>query len=300
MVEIIFLFKNKQTIIKCEQEELMIDICKKFCKEINEDINSMSFLYEEKLINFYLTLNEIINENDIKKKKIIINSYKDQNVKDNNNYLNAKNKNIVCPRCGEICLINFKEYKISFYKCKNGHILNNIPFDEYNLTQKYHEINNNNTQSNYICEIHNQIYNSYCEKSNKNLCKICQKEQKEKLDLIYFEDITPSKKDINNQLTELKSKVNDFNIKIKEYIKILNKICQNMESYYKLSYDILSSYKEDNINYFLIKNIEEITNYNNLILNDLNNIKNNDDINFFNSLFISIMERKFIIYEISC
>jgi hypothetical protein len=285
MVEIIFLFNNKKTIIKCEKNELMIVICKKFSKEINEDINTLSFLYEEKQINFYLSLKEIINGNDVHKlKNIVINAYKGKNEKGNNNSISTNNNNIICPKCGEISLVNIKDYKISFYQCKNGHILSNIPFDEYNLTQKFHESSNNNIQSNNICEIHNQIYNSFCEKSNKNLCKICQKEQKEKLDLIYFKDISPSKKDINNNLIELKNKVNDFNNKIKEYIKILNKVCQNIESYYKLSYDILSSYKEENTNYFLIKNIKEVSNNNKLILNDLNNIKNNDDINFFNNI----------------
>ena len=285
MVEIIFLFNNKKTIIKCEKDELMINICKKYSKEINEDINTMSFTYEEKQINFYLALKEIINENnEIKKKDIIIKTCKDKSEKGNNNYISTKINNIVCPKCGEVCLINIIDYKITFYQCKNGHILRQIPFDEYNLTQKFHELNNNIIQSNNICEIHNQIYNSYCEMSNKNFCKICQKEQKEKLDLIYFKDISPSKKDINNQLIELKNKINDFNNKIKEYIKILNKVCQNMESYYKLSYDILNSYKEENKNYFLIKNIKEVSNNNKLILNDLNNIKNNDNINFFNNI----------------
>ena len=38
----------------------------------------------------------------------------------------AKSKDIICPKCGEVCLINFNNYKIKLYECKNNHETNNI------------------------------------------------------------------------------------------------------------------------------------------------------------------------------
>jgi len=56
---------------------------------------------------------------------------------DNNNKKELKNKDIICPKCGEICLFNIKDYKITYiilillYECKNNHKYDNILLDEF-------------------------------------------------------------------------------------------------------------------------------------------------------------------------
>jgi len=47
-----------------------------------------------------------------------------------------KSNAIICPKCYEFSKIKIEDYKIILYGCKNGHITNNILFDEYENTQK--------------------------------------------------------------------------------------------------------------------------------------------------------------------
>jgi hypothetical protein len=64
-----------------------------------------------------LTFNEQANINDKKDEKMIVLVYQIEN----NNIENEKNiisKDIICPKCREICLLKIKDYKISFYNCK--------------------------------------------------------------------------------------------------------------------------------------------------------------------------------------
>ena len=62
-----------------------------------------------------------------------------------------KSKDVICPKCGELCLINFDECKVKLNSCKNKdeHL---ISLDEFDKTQLVNE--------------------------NKILCDICNKSSK--------------------------------------------------------------------------------------------------------------------------
>ena len=49
-----------------------------------------------------------------------------------------KSKDIICPKCGELCLINYDDYKIKLNNCKNKHE-NIISFNEFESTQNINE-----------------------------------------------------------------------------------------------------------------------------------------------------------------
>ena len=53
-----FLYNKKEYIIKCDIEDKMKDICKKFASKINEDFNDLSFTYYEEKINYDLSFVE--------------------------------------------------------------------------------------------------------------------------------------------------------------------------------------------------------------------------------------------------
>ena len=64
----IFTLDGSNLIIQCSKEDKMRDICKKYSIKVNENINSLIFLYGGNKINFELKFKEQANSID---KKII-------------------------------------------------------------------------------------------------------------------------------------------------------------------------------------------------------------------------------------
>lgn len=122
MPKIIFNFKKIENIISCSLEDKMKDIFKKFASKEQIDINEFHFLYNNKIINDNLTLEQIITQEDIKNEdiNIIVEKNKEESL-NNINY-----KKIICPICQENIFIKIKDYKIILLNCKNGHKLEYI------------------------------------------------------------------------------------------------------------------------------------------------------------------------------
>ena len=79
-------------------------------------------------------------------------------------------KEVICPKCGDICLIDFREYKVILKNCRNKHE-NKIRLDQYEKTQKINE----NKIICKICKINNKSksYNIKfyrCGTCNKEIC----------------------------------------------------------------------------------------------------------------------------------
>ena len=299
MASIMFIFNEIRKIIQCKKEDLMKDLCQKFASNINIEFDKLYFFYEGQEVNYELTFNKQAKENDKQNYKMNVLVCQIKTSNNNENFRKIKSRDIICPKCGEICLLNIKEYNISFYGCKNGDKLNNILLDEYENIQKINQttiicencknkdISNNNEffkcllcdtnlcsickskhnenhsiinygEKNYTCKNHKEKFNSYCNKCKINLCKICESNHEDKDNLIYYKDVIPQQDTIKSQIEELKIKIDKCNAKIKELIKILNNISKNMEIYYKINYNIFDNYNKNNINYELLKNINEI------------------------------------------
>ena len=154
MSKIIFIFNSIPTTIQCNEDDLMQNICQRFANKINIQLNNLFFLYDGKEINLHFTFNEQAKENDRQEGKMNILVY--SNIDDNKNKKILKNKEIICPICGETCLFNIKDYKITLYDCKNNHKYNNILLDEYENIQ-------NIDLSKIICNIckNTNIINTY-------------------------------------------------------------------------------------------------------------------------------------------
>jgi surface protein len=145
----------------------------------------------------------------------------------------------------------------------------------------------------YICNNHNLKYNSYCNKCNQNLCQICEKEHQKEKDLVFFREIMPHINDKKNK--ETKMKIECFNNNIKGIIKMLNSIIDTTSLFYKIYSDIIDNFDKNNINFQILNNINEISSYKNIILNDIdtimNEINNDNKINSLMNLYNQLNEK---------
>jgi len=109
-VKIMFTFNGNNETIECKRNEYMIDIYKRYVMKIQVELNKLYFLCNGSLKCPEEIVNKII-KNDEKIIKMIV--YELENDEDNETNL-KQSKDIICPICNEICLINLKDYKITF------------------------------------------------------------------------------------------------------------------------------------------------------------------------------------------
>ena len=83
MATTIYVYNGVSTSIQCSKDQKMKYICDKYCNKINENINSLLFLYGGNKLNLDKKYVEYTKEN-----KITILVY--------------KNDNEICPKCGKV------------------------------------------------------------------------------------------------------------------------------------------------------------------------------------------------------
>jgi hypothetical protein len=187
MSKVISIFKSIPNIIQSQNDELMLNICKRFSAEINIEFNKLYFLYDGGKISYLLTFNEQANINDKRDGKMNVIVYQDENNNNDNKNI-IMSKDIICPKCREICLLKIRDYNLSFYNCKKKEKLDNILLDEYEYFQKI-------DQSEIICDDckntnksdanNNEFF--VCLRCNKNICGSCKSEHHPNHDIINYE-----------------------------------------------------------------------------------------------------------------
>ena len=198
-----FIFNQKINEIKCEENEKMNEICKRYALESEKDLNKIYFLYNGGKLDKESTWIEIANPSDKHSKTMTILV---DDINEEKNELTSKY--IICPECGENVQIELKNYKISL-DCKNGHKINDILFNKYEYFQKI-------ASEKIVCNICNKtdmskgnIYKCLaCEKKNKKKTNICEEciskhEPKHKNEIINYEQN-------NYQCSEHKQKFIDY------------------------------------------------------------------------------------------
>ena len=326
-----FNYNGTKTIIQCQSNEKMKNICQSYINKIKVDKNNIYFSYDGKAGNQFneeLTFEEMVNSEDKKRNKMNIlvfsNEFKDDN--DNDNKI-IKSKDIICPECKESIKMDIIDYKIILSDCKNKHKIENILLNEFEDIQKINisdikceickKCNKGNSYNNifykcitckknicplcksnhdklhkiidydnknYICNIHNENYNSYCEKCKINLCTLCEVEhQSHKIQNLG--SMIVNKDELIKKNKKLKEYIDEFNSNVKRLINILNEVIDKMNKYYKINEDIINNYDNKNRNYEILYNLNIIKNNNNII-EELKNINNdNSIINKFNNIF---------------
>ena len=134
---------------------------------------------------------------------------------------------------------------------------------------------------NLICLKHNGNFESYCHKCDLNLCLDCEKDHADHKDnIIYFRDVFPKNEIVNGQLNELRAKIDTMKFKMSAIIEMFNKVMNDMELYYKFNEQIIQRYNQNiSRNYQLLKNINEIINYNSKLLGEMSIFKTDNYMN---------------------
>ena len=120
MSKVTFIFDGTETIIQCQKDEKMKDICQRYVNKIEKNLNSLIFLYGGEQLNPDLSFidqsNRIDKERNMMKVLVLKN--------EDNEY--------ICPKCGEKIKLNIKDDLISsFNKIKN--IINGIKLNIDNI-----------------------------------------------------------------------------------------------------------------------------------------------------------------------
>ena len=172
MVEIEFNYLQDKTIIQANLNDPFSKIISNFINKTQLDLNNLCFLSNGKNLNKSETINQIISDSEKRNKKmtILVQSL-DNTINISNNIIQSND--IICPSCKEICKLEIKNHRIKLYGCKNGHIKENIKFQEFNSTQK---IDLKKIKCNKCNKTKNEIFNHefyICCECSMNLCPLC-------------------------------------------------------------------------------------------------------------------------------
>ena len=88
------------------------------------------------------------------------------------------------------------------------------------------------------------------------------------------------KDEIMSKMEEFKKYLDVFNNTIRDIIKRLNNVIDNMDTYYRIINELFENYDLNKRNYQILSNIIEFQNYNDTIIKDINKI--NEDNNIYN------------------
>ena len=288
MAQVEFSYEGVNTIIQCNLNEKMKDICKKFKDKAQIENKILFYSYNGKVLtNEESTFEEIVNLQDKKRKKMNVIAFEkefDIHQKDI-----IKSKNTICPYCKENIKMDIKDYKINLYECKNGHKFENILLNEFEETQ-------NIDLSNIICDIcktnnKSKTFNNIfykCLTCNKNVCPLCKSSHEEQHKIIdyddkyyicemhnenyisyceqcnlnlciqceghknhkriFYSDILPKKEQLLNKRYKLNDKIYLINNNIKMIITILNEVMNNINYYYMINESLINNYDDSNKN----------------------------------------------------
>jgi len=329
MSEVKILYHGLKTIIEYESNEKMKEIFEKFKTKINMRDKEIVYQYNGKIIkDENIVISQLTSEKIF---TILAYDSKDYNVLTPNGGNLINSDYVICPKCKKSAILEEKDYKLIIYGCQNDHITNNILINDFNNLQEIdyskimcqqchqsyiynnefyqcnkckidlcpscksshdnnHKIINYNDKE-FICDIHNEQYNSYCNKCKKNICILCENNHNDH-DLVYYGKLAIEESQIIKKLAEIKKEIDIFNDNIKEKIRKLNKIIENIDEYYKIINNIIQNYINDKKrNYQILINIDKIIN-NNDIINKIKIINNNNEYNDIISIYNKIYNIK--------
>ena len=272
--------KNKFTIENNDNNPI---IFQKYASLINQDLNQLLFLYKGKYLNLKSKI-KILNY-----KSIIIFVFNKKKRKENN----EKIKDIICPECKKLALLNINGNSFIIDSCEKNHNYI-LTLDSFIYLQKVDELKINcqicgnnklyyndliyiNSEELYICPLclnsnkidainykfkfyfcmkHNKKYQSYCYKCEINLCSKCEEKHKYH-QIILFKKIKPSIKRIE-EIKRERIKIDNYKEELNELKNFFNEMCEDnieeINNYIKI-YDYIIDSINNMSNYESIKNI---------------------------------------------
>ena len=279
MAEVLFIHAGVPINVQCKFNDKMKDIIKKLKEKVKIRSGNIYYLYNGAILNNEeFTFEQIANQVDKNRKKMSITIIEDTS--DIKKKEIIKSKNIICPECKENIRMDIKEYKINLSKCKNGHNIENILFNEFEETQ-----NINLTE--ITCDICKKInkgktYNNEfhkCLTCNKNICPLCKSNHDNNHKIIYYDEKYYKCSEHND----------DYIAYCEDCKKNLCSLCDGHKVHKRLIFMDILPKKED-----LIEKINEIKStidkFNNqmrVLINILNDVK--DKINMYYKIYEDII-----------
>ena len=185
MIKIEFEYNSAKTIIQSIYEDKMRQVCYKFAQKVQIDLNKLYFVYSGNIVNLDLSLEQIINTVDKDRKIISIIAIDHSNEQGNN--CKIISPYIICPICKEHARFEIKNYRIKIYNCKNGHVVDDILFKDFENTQTIDEslIICTKCKKNKSNTYNKEMY--ICNECNMNLCPLCKSNHDKNHKIINYE-----------------------------------------------------------------------------------------------------------------
>ena len=191
-MKVIFDYNQASTEIQCYGNDKLKEILNKYYSKIGEDQTSrddLFFLYDGKNIN--LNSDEIIQNvaNNYDKSRKMMNILV-QKISESSFKNEIISRYIICPECKESCRFKIDNYKITLFDCKNGHIKENIPLNEFYENQKMDisQICCDKCKTVKMSNVENYLFYT-CLHCKINLCPICQSNHDKSHYIIYIDRI---------------------------------------------------------------------------------------------------------------
>ena len=170
MKKVIFIYNGNEYPFICNLNRKIKYYCQKFCQIKNININNVYFIYNQKNLDFDLTVG-VLNPIKILLEGIIILVFD----KKNDNILDKvlfKSNEIVCPKCKKFAKIFINENKISFSVCENNHYISFLKDrpDDIKCDKGFFQCSKGELYKCNICKIY------FCENhksSHEQIEKIC-------------------------------------------------------------------------------------------------------------------------------
>ena len=317
MSQVIFIYKTQEIVVPCTDNESISLIVQKFCNKVIAEKNNLYFLCNGAILNEELTVDRIIPNNqgtriilvyDIQRQSIdgvflkksetiicpecqesislTINDYKISLFGCKNGHrkdgmlLSKFNETqvediskIFCGKCGKSKKHTRKNKMFICTDCK----INLCP--SYNDSESIHDNTHNvidYEQKKYICEKDGELFTSYCFTCKKNICQSCEDEHNNH-DLIPFSRLLKKRDELIKQNENLRNDIDKFKLIINNITKKLNKVSENIETYFDINKMLVNISRKNYRNYEELLSINEFNN--NYIEKDIISIINNDNIN---------------------
>ena len=317
-ISVVIIYNGEETIIEAKRDEKLKEIIKKFKSQSKNEINDFFFLYKGNMIDEECKL-EKINNTDNKIKILVFNTDESEE----QDYI-KQSKNVICPKCKESCKINFSNYKITLDNCINGHCFSDLLLNEFKDFQSInekkivcHECKANKGESyqfyiccscninvcplckikhkehivvnydnkDFLCNHHGCRYILYCKKCNKNLCDLCEFDNHNCSFLYTIKKKDNNIKYLKNKIDELKNEVKNINDGNKTK---LNLFIDYIEQYYNFFTNLNNNYNIKSKNYYSTININNMNDYIEKIIKDIekiiNEIKNENKFSYINKI----------------
>ena len=256
-LQLTFVYQNIPTVMQCKKDEYVRGLLNRYVIKIDKNVNDLLFLYNGSILNSELKLEEIFKQDEVSQIMVQENEIEDDIEEEE---VKVISKEIICPDCGECCSINIKDYKITLNKCKNGHNITNIFFNEYYGGQV---IDERNIKCNDCNKNKSETFNKeffFCLNCEKNLCPLCKSKHDKKHFIQNYEK--------KNYFCNIHGKeLNSYCLQCK------TNLCKNCEIEHKNhNYKTLTQMLHDNNSKVLEKGIEKFKNEINDIQVKLNKI----------------------------